>query len=482
MEENFDISNIIEEVKVLTEENDRFDTYSKAKSICDFLELDLNQKILEQNNLIAIYGSWGVGKSCLMQTIQANLDNNKFETLWFDTWKYEKDENLPYSLMKFIGRKTFLEELTQKAADAGCFLYGLFSSIAKGFEVEFGIPKLANVTLNLGESIKSLEEYTQKIDEQAEKDMCLWEKVQWFENEFKNLKVTEDSNKKLIVFLDDLDRCESENIITLISSIKLLLSVNTNIIFILGIDKDAVTLALKNKYSNDDNKADAYLEKIFPITFEINGKLMSENFKTYISDITGLNSEDAQFIVEFFYKINFTNSRHIKKVMRKYYFSKEFVISKGYDLNNKFNVVFMLYNIILNIFYNDEYQYLLLEQPEVKYKEIIFFTSTNGNRIEYCFQTRTKSISIETGKYEHSLYKFCEKYSSYKIQNNNVSGVGHMEFNKWQAVFEDNICSRFVEFVIKNSSFLSYFVTEEPNRTYKDNEFNEFIKNLNNIM
>ena len=30
-----------------------------------------------------------------------------------------------------------------------------------------------------------------------------------------------------------------------------------------GIDKKAVTLALQNKYNNDFNKADEYLEKIF---------------------------------------------------------------------------------------------------------------------------------------------------------------------------------------------------------------------------
>lgn len=49
---------LIEEKKILTEENDMFSTYEKAISICDFIELEENKKLLEKNNLIAIYGSY----------------------------------------------------------------------------------------------------------------------------------------------------------------------------------------------------------------------------------------------------------------------------------------------------------------------------------------------------------------------------------------------------------------------------------------
>ena len=96
---------LIEEVKEINEENDIFGTYQKAKSICEFIELERNQELLSNNNLIAIYGAWGTGKSCLMKTIYNKLNKDKFDTLWFDTWKYEKDENLAYSLFKYIGKE-----------------------------------------------------------------------------------------------------------------------------------------------------------------------------------------------------------------------------------------------------------------------------------------------------------------------------------------------------------------------------------------
>ena len=92
-----------------------------------------------------------------------------------------------------------------------------------------------------GDALDEAENKDKEIIEKAEKKKCLWEKIDEFEGVFKDISF---SNKKLVVFLDDLDRCESENIVTLLSAIKLMLSINKNIIFIIGIDKKAVTLAL----------------------------------------------------------------------------------------------------------------------------------------------------------------------------------------------------------------------------------------------
>ena len=105
---------LIEEINEINEDNDIFGTYQKAKAICEFLELDSNKELLEKNNLLAIYGPWGCGKSCLMKTMCNKLDCEKFDTVWLDTWKYEKDDNLAYSLFKYIGNDRFFKELKEK--------------------------------------------------------------------------------------------------------------------------------------------------------------------------------------------------------------------------------------------------------------------------------------------------------------------------------------------------------------------------------
>ena len=49
----------------------------------------------------------------------------------------------------------------------------------------------------------------------------------------------------------------------------IILEDNQDVIFIFGIDKNAVSLALMNKYNNETNKAERFLDKIFPISFNM---------------------------------------------------------------------------------------------------------------------------------------------------------------------------------------------------------------------
>ncbi len=361
------MDNLTEEVKEINEQNDIFGTYQKAKSICDFLELETNKEILDMNNLIAIYGPWGSGKSCLMKTIYNNLDKNKFNVIWFNTWKYEKDDNLAYSLFKYIIKDNYLEKIKEQGSNFLSIAYGIFKSLAKGVEVNLDISniKMGLDVLNIkpGEVLDEAERQDKIINENINKQKCLWEKVEEFEDEFKRIKFKGD--KKLVVFLDDLDRCESENIITLISAIKLLLSINKKIIFIIGVDRTAVTLALKNKYNNDYNKADEYLEKIFSITFELINNIQENNFIKYIKNIIGLHENNVKLILDFFEAIHFTNSRHVKKVLRKYYLMKNYLKTKGIDVYDVYNIILILYIVILNMYYSDEYKYIIRKDKKM---------------------------------------------------------------------------------------------------------------------
>jgi predicted KAP-like P-loop ATPase len=48
---------------------------------------------------VGIYGDWGTGKTTIMQMLKEELDknySNNLETIWFDSWRYEKEK---YSAM-----------------------------------------------------------------------------------------------------------------------------------------------------------------------------------------------------------------------------------------------------------------------------------------------------------------------------------------------------------------------------------------------
>lgn len=392
------MDNLIEEIKEINKDNDIFGTYQKSKSICNFLELDRNKEILEKNNLIAIYGPWGSGKSCLMRTMYNNLNPEKFNVIWFDTWKYEKDDNLAYSLFKYIGKDSFFNKIKEQGSNVLDNAYGIFKSLSKGIELNLGI-----LNIKPGEALDEAEKQDEKVDKNINGQKCLWEKIEEFEKTFKNIKFK--GEKKLIVFLDDLDRCESDNIITVISAIKLLLSINKNIIFIIGVDKTAVTLALKNKYNNDYNKADEYLEKIFSITFEIIDNMQTQNFLKYINEVTGLEEKNAELILNFFEAIHFTNARKIKKVLRKYYFIKKYLNDKGIDTNDNRNVLLILYIIILNIYHSDEYKYIIRRDKEKLYENIVFFYyDKNGMKKQGRYTSYEKFCEIQYENKKNIIY------------------------------------------------------------------------------
>ena len=169
-----------------------------------------------------------------MKTIASKLNKEKYDISWFDTWKYEHDDNLAYSLFKFIGQERFLEQPKIKTILNN--VYDIFQSLTNGIELNYG-----PLNLKPGEVTNKAVELSREKSENAENQKCLWKKINEFDEAFANITF---DNKKLVVFLDDLDRCESENIITLISAIKLLLSINKNIIFIPGISENCKFIRL----------------------------------------------------------------------------------------------------------------------------------------------------------------------------------------------------------------------------------------------
>lgn len=83
------MDSIIEEPILLTMNNDFLGTLKKAEAITNFIEH--NEKLLNTNNMIALYGEWGSGKSSILKTIEDKLNKERYETIWIDMWQEESD-------------------------------------------------------------------------------------------------------------------------------------------------------------------------------------------------------------------------------------------------------------------------------------------------------------------------------------------------------------------------------------------------------
>jgi hypothetical protein len=241
-------------------------------------------------------------------------------------------------------------------------------------------------------------------------ELTFYKALENFKTEFIRFedKITNGDNPKYnIVFIDDLDRCEPEQVLNLLSAIKLFFTYGMKTIFFCGIDKKAVEQAVKTKYG-EIVKANEYLEKIFDISFSMPEnddllKMISYYFDNTIyelgTDIEPINSR----VSNFFQYLEFTNPRRVKKVLNKYQILRNIkslklpdkyspfpnIDEKDGDQKSYFETFLVLYLIILHEFYPEYFAIFL----DFNFKSKKYFESLDKNsELSHGSRTRARKI------------------------------------------------------------------------------------------
>lgn len=228
---------------------------------------------------IGLNGYWGTGKtSALLQVYYqlsgkspygelptgtkppvAGLKDNTIMPVWFEAWRYQYEPQPIVALLNEIRAQMGLWQKFQNEVTklTGVTFLGVLSAfdevikVATGgvFKPEFG--KLQEIGKNWEN-----ERYQQQIPTQT--IQTLLEKA--IDTALKNIK-----KKRLVIFIDDLDRCEPETALRLIEGIKIYLNLE-NCVIIFGMDQRQVERALAKAMGlpsiNADHYAREYLEKI----------------------------------------------------------------------------------------------------------------------------------------------------------------------------------------------------------------------------
>ncbi len=275
---------------------------------------------------VGVYGDWGGGKSSLVQIIQAELEKEDgVVVLSFNGWLFEGYEDAKTALMgsileELLDKKKILPELRDKAkkllrrvdglkvaGGVGKIALGLATggipiALAGGFDL-LGIAKAAVGHLKDVEPDK-VKEYLKddKEGEAASDDDSLRRSIREFRNDFSTL-LKESNIKKLVVIIDDLDRCLPDTIIETLEAIKLFLFVK-NTAFILGADERLVKYAVRKRFPELPGErvevGRDYLEKLvqFPVRVPPLGRAEMETYIsllfTELSDLTPEQREAAR--------------------------------------------------------------------------------------------------------------------------------------------------------------------------------------------
>ena len=411
--------------------------------------------------MVVLYGNWGSGKTTLVNSIKKEIDKEIYYPVIFNAWRYEKDENLTYSLFDFLLDELEVGDKNKKKIRkfASIFLKGSLKSI------KF-----------VGNIVEEHDKYLEKISSEK----SLYKKISEFEAEFQSmLKSTLGNDKILLVFVDDLDRCNPENVLDLLSSIKLFFTLGeesslnepkSRVIYFCGLDKDAVIKAAELKY-RDKIKGEEFLEKIFDTSFYMPRNYNTENFV----EKSKLFEEHKSIISNFFNSIKFTNPRHLKKIFNKYQiislikdnFANEFGELIPEIIRNKkgyiFDTILVLFFLIL---YEFHYQ---------KYEEIKAYEFKFENYIEHLKDKSSKEISREAKgniinnlRENKSFFKF-GNISNLKFLN---PTEGRINYHKFLSFFTPRI---YKDFEFKSVQDFRYFEQFEYNENQILIDFCRFI-------
>lgn len=253
---------ICNDAAIIRKEDDLLNYYPYAEKI---------QKVIQgyANNpeplTIGIYGKWGAGKSSLLNLIERHIEifhkekgDKRYIKFHYNPWIYQTKEEMLYDFFETLTRKLVYSG-DERLKKAGKFIkkYSKYLKAVK-LSASAGIPKMFNMGVSLepyeilqrlGEHLegeeKSLEELKKEIDD-----------------------ILGQSDKKIVVFIDDVDRLDKDEIFTLFKLIKINADFK-NLIFIICLDHDYVAKAIHKRYGKDEKSGKDFLEKIINIPLEL---------------------------------------------------------------------------------------------------------------------------------------------------------------------------------------------------------------------
>lgn len=271
----------------------------------------------ESKYTIGLFGEWGTGKSSIVKTVQEELEKENPKDIKFivyDAWKYSGDSfrrmfiktlsdklefNLSEEIDNFYYDKT--EEIEFKKFDAKnllkniCYflglsiliylvVYGLYGNKITNTE-NIGLIAIipiiiSSISIFLNNAYKSQkkvvqynkffapEQFESLTDELLSKSLKDYPIIELVKEIFKGNKHCKNL-KKIVIVIDNIDRCDSETSYQLLTNIKNFLANKKGVTFLIPIDDEALKRHLSIESQYGLKEADEFLRKFFNVSLKI---------------------------------------------------------------------------------------------------------------------------------------------------------------------------------------------------------------------
>ena len=295
---------------------------------------------------IGIYGEWGTGKTTLMKAIEKNLTadgvlktEQRILPVWFNAWQYDREEHLAtISLMKTVA----YEMAGHEKFDA------ISKTILKGLTI---LGK--DLTQNLIQEIVSKggfeneDELEEKINHLNElhRESIYFDGLKKIKQQMEQIRKSGGKDFRVVIFIDDLDRCSPDKALEILESIKLFLGME-GFIFVVGLSYKTVTELITKAYTATGVKGEDYIKKIIQIPIKIPTwsqenivdlieNKIKKNLHEEYTDFLSQNSDMIARVVDY-------NPRQLKRFVNNVIIAFETFAGKANSQEIKFNEIFLV--------------------------------------------------------------------------------------------------------------------------------------------
>ncbi len=389
---------------------------------------------------IGLFGGWGVGKSSIIKTIKEKFNNDKNSEIFvftYDAWKYSNDSFRRTFLLNF------LESFNLKTKEIKSRLYSnRIQNTTWGFSKIFKYQKSKSITYD-----KTIEpEIFEGIFIEAIQQIVSNKQFSW--KYYKEFIGFSKAVKKIVIVIDNVDRCHKDLAFELLLTIKNFLE-KERVVFIIPIDE----IEIKKYIEKQGNNPNEFLRKLFNTTISI--KNISEgdlfNFAKKLNDDYKLNFsvETISIIAQQFSKnprkiIQFLNVLQTEILLSKNQEHKNLIPTGSITDNLPFLTKLLiireewpeLYSILKNYSYILENIYNNIEEKDGKFNYKLNTEQRNYLR-------RTNHIKPNHNNFElffinKDSFKDIPDKTNSLVESNDIEGLKEQLNNK-EIVFDELI-------------------------------------------